>query len=175
MKVSCCTLLLFLVSVPSSAMKNRFQDFAEPCEVVWKAAMAVGKTQEYRLISVNTEERLMSLSVGGFWFGERLISLTVAPAPERGCRVTIQSRFSGLLHSDGPDILTRIRVQLIGDELGRDSEAFQRFKRCAESGASSEAKCEDKLRERLAQKTSDNRSDSSNWWNIQKPTPEPQR
>lgn len=161
MKVGFCALLLGLVSIPSWAMKNRFQDFPEPCELVWKAAMTIAKGQDYRLVSVVPEEKLISLSVGGFWSGERLISLTLAATPERGCRVTVQSRFSGLAHSDGPDLLTRIRVQLVGDELGRDSGDFQKFKRCAESGASPEPKCEQKFRERLARQNSENRADSN--------------
>ena len=92
MKATLWALLLLLsASSPLFAMKNRFQDFPEPCDVVWKATVAVAKTQDYRLISISDEEKMISLAAGGFLSGERIISLTVAPAPEHGCRVAAKA------------------------------------------------------------------------------------
>lgn len=174
MKATLWALLLLLsASSPLFAMKNRFQDFPEPCDVVWKATVAVAKTQDYRLISISDEEKMISLAAGGFLSGERIISLTVAPAPEHGCRVTVQSRFSGLAHSDGPDLLGRIRVQAVGDELGRETAAFRHFKRCVDhSSTKSPQECEEIFRKKLAaQKANASQPDAAAaWYNVTKPT-----
>jgi hypothetical protein len=168
-------LLLIAIAIPSFAMKNRYEDFPQACDVVWKAAVTVGKSQQYRIVSISDEERILSLAAGGFISGERMISLAIAPAPERGCRVTVQSRFSGLAHSDAPYLLGRIRVQIVGDELGRETEAFAKFKNCVENSDSDAAKCEAKFRRRLAEAKANStvqQSDSRNWWNISKPAAE---
>jgi hypothetical protein len=150
MKTPFAFFLLF-VSVQSFAMKNRLETFPQPCAAVWKASVAIGKTEQYRIISISREEQIMSLAAGGAWWGERIISLSLAPGGERGCTVTVQSRYSGLEHSDGPDLLARIHVQLLREELGVDSAAFQKYKDCVGSPAviGNEAKCEVKLRRRL--------------------------
>jgi hypothetical protein len=119
---------------------------------------------------VSKEEQIISLAAGGIWWGERLISLSLAAGVEHGCKATVQSRYSGLQHSDGPDLLGRIHVQLVGDDLGRDSDAFLKFKNCVENSYSQEAKCEAKFRKRVA--TAQNKispSDPPPMWNISKP------
>lgn len=145
-------LALLAAALPAAALKNRFEDFPQSCDDVWKAAVSVAKSQQYRILSISDQERVVSLAVGGFMAGERIISLTIAPAPERGCRASVQSRFSGLVHSDGPDLLGRIRVEVVGDELGRETEAFEHFKHCVEMTDTSAAKCEEKFRQRVAAK-----------------------
>jgi hypothetical protein len=169
-------LLLVALSLPACAMKNRYQDFSQPCDAVWRATVEVAKRQEYRIVSISDEEHIISLAAGGFISGERIISLSVGPAPERGCRVTVQSRFSGLVHSDGPDLLGRIRVQLVGEELGHESEAFLKFKTCVEDSFSDAAKCEAKFRQRAADSKSVRPNNlpekhTDGWW---KPAPAPQ-
>ena len=142
-------------------MKSRKETFPQSCDVVWQASAAVAKSDHYRIVSISKEEQVVSLEAGGAWWGERIISLSLAPGVEKGCTVTVQSRYSGLEHSDGPDLLMRIHVRLVGDELGSDSKAFQEFKACAEEPYSgrdlggshnkwqNEAKCEAKLRREL--------------------------
>jgi hypothetical protein len=147
------TLLIALLctSLPSLAMKNRRQTFPQSCDVVWKAAVAVAKSQDYRIISIAAEEQVLSLSAGGIWWGERIISLSLAPGIEHGCTATVQSRYSGLQHSDGPDLLARIDVQLIGEEVDRDSKAFRNFKNCIGSYNHDETKCVEKLKKAIAE------------------------
>jgi hypothetical protein len=142
-------MLVFLPPL-SFAVKNREHNFSQPCAAVWSAAVTVAKSQDYRIISISTEEHILSLVVGGFWGGERVISISLAPGSERGCVVTAQSRFSGVAHSDGPDFLARVHVELLGAEVDHDSKAFRKFRECLDGYNSNEAKCEEKFRERVA-------------------------
>jgi len=145
-KTACAFVLIAASS--SLAMKNSQRTFQKSCDVVWNAAVAVAKTQDYRIISISKEDQLISLSVGGVWSGERVISLTLSSGSE-GCVGTVQSRFSGLAHSDGPELLSRIAVEMIAQTLDRNSEEFRRYKRCVSAYNASETKCEDHLRRDL--------------------------
>lgn len=163
-------MLIILCPLPAFSMKNRYADFSESCDDLWKASVAIAKTKDYRIVSISDEEKIISVAVGGFIAGERIISLTVAPAPEHGCRVTVQSRFSGLAHSDGPDLLGRIRVQVVGDELGRETSAFGHFKKCVDhSSTKSPQQCEEILRKELAIEKASAQPDPTAWYNISKP------
>jgi hypothetical protein len=121
---------VFLLSAQSVAMKSRREALSRSCDEVWRAAIAVAKTQQYRIVSASKEEWIVSVAVGGAWAGERIISLSLASDGEQRCIATVQSRFSGLAHSDGPDLLERVHVELVGEILGRDSEAFRKYKHC---------------------------------------------
>ena len=143
-------IVIVCTALPSVAMKNRRETFPESCEVVWKAAIAVAKTQDYRIVSVAAEEQIISLSVGGAWWGERIISLSLA-SDGGGCTATVQSRYAGVQHSDAPELLGRIHVQLVGGEVDQNSKAFRKFKNCHADYGSNEAKCEEKLRRTLAE------------------------
>jgi hypothetical protein len=175
--VSALTLLVLSAgaAVPSFAMKNRTETLDQPCDVVWKSAVTAAKRQEYRIVGISQEEQIISVAVGGFWAGERIVSLSLAPSVERGCVATVQSRFSGLIHSDGPDFLARVRVQLIADTLPADREAFHKFKDCVEySPSASEAKCEAKFRQKLAAKEQAQPNNlppsrTDGWWKSDKP------
>jgi hypothetical protein len=168
------TVFIACLAAQSFAMKNRHETFSQPCDVVWKASMIVAKSEQYRVVSVSKEEQIISLAAGGAWWGERIISLNLAPGAEQGCIATVQSRYSGLEHSDGPDLLARIHVELIGEELGFDSEPFQKFKRCMEDShahiVGDEPKCEAKLRRRLDDAPSKSAlHPDAPLWNITKP------
>jgi hypothetical protein len=110
-------LLLACFTAQSFAMPNRQKLKAQPCNIVWRAAVIGVKSQQYRIVSVSDEHRLISVSVGGWWCGDRLISVSLEDAGETQCMVTVQSHFSGLLHHDGPALLSRI-----GAELRRETE-----------------------------------------------------
>jgi hypothetical protein len=138
--------LVAFSAAQSLAMKNRQQTFLQPCEAVWKASVAVAKMEQYRVVSISTEEQIISVVVGGVWGGERIVSLSLATDNEGHCRATVQSRFSGLAHSDGPDFLARIRVELVGETMRRDSKAFRRFEDCVENSPTGYSKCEKRLR-----------------------------
>lgn len=127
------------------AMKNASRTFDQTCDAVWTASVAVAKGQQYRVVSISKEEQIISLAVGGAWSGERIITLALAPGAERGCTASVQSRFSGLAHSDGPDLLSRINVELVGQTMDRDSKEFHRFKDCVENSPTADAKCESRL------------------------------
>ena len=62
------TVLLFL-ALPTQAMKNRQVNVRESCDDVWLAAVAVAKTQDYRIISIASDERIISVAAGGIWLG----------------------------------------------------------------------------------------------------------
>jgi hypothetical protein len=127
MKPSSFTLLVCValsLSTQSQAMKSRQETFPHSCDEVWRASIAVAKTKQYRVISASKEEQILSVAVGGAWGGERIISLSLASSGGQNCTATVQSRFSGLAHSDGPDLLERVHVQLVAETLGPDSEAF---------------------------------------------------
>lgn len=169
------TMFIACLAAQSFGLKNRHETFSQPCDVVWKASIVVAKSEQYRVVSVSKEEQIISLAAGGAWWGERIISLNLASGAEQGCIATVQSRYSGLEHSDGPDLLARIHVELIGEELGFDSEPFQKFKHCVEDSQAhivgKEPKCEAKLRRSGlddASSKSAPRPDAA-WWNIAKP------
>jgi hypothetical protein len=137
-------LAVLSLSLQSLALKSRQETFPQSCDTVWKAAISVAKTKQYRIISASKEEEILSLAVGGVWGGERVISLSLAAEGEHSCTATVQSRFSGLAHSDGPDLLERVHVELVGATLGHDSEAFRKYKDCVKDLVPS--KCDAKLR-----------------------------
>lgn len=178
MKSITVLIFLFCLASPSFAMKSRKQTFPQSCDVVWQASVAVAKSDRYRIVSISREEQVLSLVAGGAWWGERIISLSLAPGVEKGCTVTVQSRYSGLQHSDGPDLLVRIHIHLIGEEVGSaDSGAFQDFKACVEKPYSgrdlggthgkweNEPRCEAEFRRKLdADKPQ--KSDAAPLWNM---------
>jgi hypothetical protein len=150
MKVTRAFLILILaLSTSTFAMKNRQRSFPDSCDDVWTASLAVAKSQNYRIVSVSTEEHVISLSAGGAWGGERMISLSLENGKEFGCVVTVQSRFSGLAHSDGPDLLSRIGAELVTKNLDGNSKAVRRYRDCIESFVS-DSKCEERLRKDVA-------------------------
>ena len=147
---------LVLLCIPSVAMKNRSTTFREPCDAVWRAAITVGKSQNYRIVSVSTEEHIISLAAGGAWGGERVISASLAPSVEGGCVLTVQSRYSGVEHSDGKDFTARVTVALLNPDLNYNSDAYRKFENCLHGGSdwgggrkNVEATCEAKLRTML--------------------------
>ncbi len=151
MKTVACLLLGLLLTAPALAVQNRRRNFSQSCDLVWTASVVVAKRQEYRIMSISKEEQIISLVAGGAWSGERVITVSLAPGIERGCTATVQSRFSGLAHSDGPDLLARISVEVIGQTADRNSKPFLRYKRCAEdSYKPSISGCESRLRKELA-------------------------
>ena len=132
MTLATVSIFFLCLATPSIAMKSRHETFPQSCEAIWKTSVAVAKSDRYRIVSISREEQVISLVAGGAWWGERIISLSLAPGMEDGCTVRVQSRYSGLEHSDGPDLLMRIHVELIGEQLGLDSKEFEKFKRCTE-------------------------------------------
>ena len=171
MKSSLLPIFIICLAAQSLAMKSRKETFAQPCDLVWKASVAVAKSEQYRIVSISREEQIISLAAGGAWWGERVISLSLAPAVEKGCTATVQSRYSGLEHKDGPDLLARIHLQLIAEEPGADSKAFQELKSCVESGGDypdwggggRKSKCEEKFRRKL--EAEKQKPDSAPLWN----------
>src|SRR5579862_225827 len=141
MKLFLLALCLAIFGEQSLAMKNRQRAFQESCDIVWEAAVSVAKSRDYRIVSLSKEERVISLSVGGVWSGERLISLSLDPDPERGCVAIVQSRFSGLAHSDGPDLLSRVAVAIAARNVDPQSKEFRRYQSCIES-STPDSKCE---------------------------------
>lgn len=182
MKTSGLLLVLLLGSFPAFAMKNLKQNFPDSCDVVWKAAISVAKTQDYRIVSVDHEDQIISLASGGAWWGERLMTLSLQAGDEGGCVAIVQSRFSGLLHSDGPDLLARVSVDVIKTKIDPESKAFRRFTKCMGKGNGfSTRDCLAKLQKEIA-KQKPQPSESSkpkaavssqdpgarDWWNIEK-------
>lgn len=135
--------LLTCIATQSLAMKKKYETFPQSCAAVWNASVTVAKSERYRVVSISKEEQVISIAVGGAWWGERIVSLSLAVAGEQKCTVAVQSRYSGLIHSDAPDLLDRIHVELVGEFIGRDSKAFHKFERCVEH--SSYRGCEEKL------------------------------
>lgn len=142
-----------LLSAHGFAMKNRQRIFPESCDFVWTSVVNVAKTQNYRIVSISNENKILSLSAGGVWNGERLISLSLAPGVEGGCTAVVQSRFSGLAHSDGPDLLSRIAIDLLAQKVDRNSKAFKRYKNCLDAAYTSDSKCEEHLQKDVAEET----------------------
>jgi len=118
MKSILVPIFITCLAVQSLAMKSRKETFPQSCDLVWKATVIVAKSDQYRIVSISGEEQVISLVAGGVWWGERIMSLSLAPGLEGGCTVKVQSRYSGLQHSDGPDLLMRIHIELLGEELG---------------------------------------------------------
>ena len=162
------TMVIGCVAAQAFGMKNRHETFPQTCDAVWKTTVAVAKSQEYRIVSISSEEHVLSLVAGGAWFGERIISLSLAPGDEGGCTVTVQSRFSGLAHSDGPDLLVRIRIELVGEQLGHGSKAYEEYKSCLEHGSypdwGGKSKCAERFQSKAdAEKAQ--KSDPAPLWN----------
>lgn len=177
MKVKGLFLLLLLLGAQAFALKSRQRTFAQNCDEIWKAAVEVAKSQDYRIIAISKEEQVISLTAGGFITGERIISLSLSSRNGDGCVATVQSRFSGLIHSDGPDLLRRIHVEVVGNSMDRNSKAFRHFKACMEGPGTADTKCEERLRKELGK--SETRVDSAgalpalpeDWWKNINPTP----
>jgi hypothetical protein len=157
--ISASIFMIMLLSEPLLALKDKQETLPQSCDAVWRAAMAVAKTEQYRIISVSKEEQLISVAVGGFWGGERIISLSLASDGAQRCVITVQSRFSGMAHSDGPDLLERVHIEVVSEALGRDSEAFRKYKHCLRD--SSPRKCDAKLRPVIATSTEQSQSNPS--------------
>src|ERR1700733_6566829 len=116
------TMVIGCVAAQAFGMKNRHETFPQTCDAVWKTTVAVAKSQEYRIVSISSEEHVLSLVAGGAWFGERIISLSLAPGDEGGCTVTVQSRFSGLAHSDELDLVVLLHIEMVGELPGDEYE-----------------------------------------------------
>jgi hypothetical protein len=170
MKRFAIVVFLLALAPPLFAMPNRQRTFRESCDEVWKAAVAVAKGNDYRIVSLSTEEHVISLVAGGVWGGERLVDLSLETGKE-GCVASVQSRFSGLAHSDGPDLLARVGAELLARQVGitRDSKEFRRFQNCLESPTSNK-KCEERFRKDVAKlKPRSTPPDGSDWWKISPP------
>ncbi|HEV3512504.1 MAG TPA: hypothetical protein VGS05_12430 [Candidatus Sulfotelmatobacter sp.] len=165
-------MVLSLFSLPGFAMKNRQHAFRESCDVVWDAAVGVAKSQDYRIVGISKEDQVLSLAVGGVWAGERIISLSLSSGPEGGCVATAQSAFSGLAHSDGPDLLSRIVASMVTKGMDPHSKAVRRYKGCL-AQFTDEEKCEARLRKDLAKESAKDPSKqpslSEDWWQNAKP------
>jgi len=157
--ISVSIFVILLLSVQSLAFKDKKETLAQSCGAVWKAAMAVAKTEQYRIVSASKEEQFVSVAVGGFWGGERIISLSLASDGEQQCIMTVQSRFAGMAHSDAEDLLERVHVEVVAEAVGRDSEAFRKYKKCVRD--SSPARCDVKLRPLVATSTAQSQSSPS--------------
>jgi hypothetical protein len=179
--------LLFLpvvfLPLPASAMKNRHVTFHQSCDDVWKAAVAVAKTQDYRIVSISREEQIISLDVGGILWGERVLSLNLAPGQEYGCTATVQSRYSGLEHHDAPDLLARIRLELVAGPIDHDSKAYKRYRACLDDYNTDEKKCEERFRKDLAKEKGEVQGQRPNnlpasvtdgWWKPAPPAQQPE-
>jgi hypothetical protein len=169
---------LALASVPAFAMKNLQRSFPDGCDVVWKAAISVAKTQDYRIVAIAHEDKIISLAAGGAWFGERLMTLSLESGEDGGCVVTVQSRFSGVLHSDGPDLLARVSIEVMKAKIDPESRAFRQFKKCMASYGYSTRECEERLQKQIAKESPQKPSKPSasaqdpgsrDWWNVQSP------
>jgi len=109
-----------LLVTPSFASKPRAKTFSLPCDAVWTASVAVAKGKEYRIVSISKEDQVLSVAAGGWVSGERILSLSLSATPQGGCTAVVQSRFSGLAHSDAPDLLMRIEAQTLATKVGKD-------------------------------------------------------
>lgn len=180
-------LLLLLTALPAFGMKNLQHDFPDSCDVVWKAVITIAKTQDYRIITVDHEDRVVSLAGGGWLAGERLMTLSLESGQEYGCTATVQSRFSGLLHSDGPDLLARVSIEVIKGKIDPESKAFHHFTKCmAKGNAYSVRECEQRLQKDIAKEkpqqtpqlskpasSSQVQDPDSRWWNVEETGPHP--
>lgn len=113
---------------------------------------------------------LVKQEASGFWGGERIVSLSLLDRGGDGCVATIQSRFSGLIHSDGPDLLRRLQVEVLGSTADRDSKAFKRFRDCMEGPGVGSDRCEERYRKDLSasSKNSVPASNDKDWWETSK-------
>lgn len=66
---------------------------------------------------------------GDAWFEEFVITLSLSTGVEKGC-LAVQSRFSGLGHEDGLDLLSRSSIELLRSKVDPDSKAFKRYRDC---------------------------------------------
>jgi hypothetical protein len=157
--ISVSIFVVLLLSVQSLALKDKKETLPQSCDAVWKAAIAVAKTEQYRIISASKEEQFVSVAVGGFWGGERIISLSLASDGEERCIMTVQSRFSGMAHSDAEDLMERVHVEVVAEAVGRDSVVFRKYKKCVRDSVA--AKCDVKLRPLVATSTAQSQSSPS--------------
>jgi hypothetical protein len=157
--ISVAIFVVLLLCVQALALKDKKETLPQSCDVVWKAAIAVAKTEQYRIISASKEEQFISVAVGGFWGGERMISLSLASDGEQRCIMTVQSRFAGMAHSDAEDLLERVHMEVVAEAVGRDSVAFRKYKKCVRDSVP--AKCDVKLRPLIETSTAQSRSGPS--------------
>ncbi len=103
--------LVFVMSIaiPTFA-KEQERAYSKSCEEVWTAVKVVAGTGRYRILSVDKDDRIISFAVGG-WAGVRELSAHLQ-GDKQSCTISIQSRFTGLVHHDAPDFLKRVDEQL---------------------------------------------------------------
>jgi hypothetical protein len=187
MRIFLAVVAVTLATAPAFAMKNLQQSFPDSsCDVVWKAAMSVAKTQDYRIVTVDHEDQIISLIAGGIWGGERIMTLSVQAGEEHGCVAVVQSRYSGLIHSDGPDLLARVTIEVMKVKIDPDSRAFRRFKGCmTQTNGYSARQCLQRLQKEIAKESTQTPKLSKpkpsasaqdpgarDWWNVEKPAPQ---
>jgi hypothetical protein len=96
----------------------------------------------------------------------------LAPGPEKAGVATV-CHFPRLAHEDGPDLISRISVELLRSNVDPDSKAFKQNLSCIKHHNASQTSCEEKLgkeiaREQKPSKTEPVSNDSSKWWNTGK-------
>src|SRR4051812_18585854 len=92
--------LLMVLTLPALATGIHKRRFVKDCDEVWKASVEVSKSSKYQIVGISKEERVLSVDVGGFYWGgsastelgggQRTVTLTLEPA-EHGCVATVRS------------------------------------------------------------------------------------
>ncbi len=117
MKKIVSLLILLLVAlgvfVPVASAKTHKDNFAVPCDVLWRAVKdAIRNSGKYGVIGIDNDEMTASYNIGGTLGGKRTNSVILNKTSESTCEMQTQTAYTGLAHNDAGDFKERVEKSL---------------------------------------------------------------
>ena len=113
MKKLICLLVLLSATVPLASAKTHKDNFAVPCDVLWRAVKdAIRNSGKYGVIGIDNDEMTASYNIGGTLGGKRTNSVILNRTSESTCEMQTQTAYTGLAHNDAGDFKERVEKSL---------------------------------------------------------------
>ena len=117
MKRIICSVILLLATmmmfVPVASAKTHKDNFAVPCDVLWRAVKdTIRNSGKYGVIGIDNEEMTASYNIGGTLGGKRTNSVILNRTSESTCEMQTQTAYTGLTHNDAGDFKERVQKSL---------------------------------------------------------------
>lgn len=105
-------IVALLLAAPNAFAKTHHYRFNTSCSRVWVAVRQVLMTSgKYGILFLNDKDMMASYNIGGFMGGKRTNSAQLVPDGD-GCKMQVQTAFTGLAHNDAGDFHKRVKKQL---------------------------------------------------------------
>jgi hypothetical protein len=135
--------------VPAASAKTHKDNFAVPCDVLWRAVKdAIRNSGKYGVIGIDNEEMTASYNIGGTLGGKRTNSVILNKTSESTCEMQTQTAYTGLAHNDAGDFKERVEKSLAKlSEAGKSTPSGEaQPSPAAGGGAAAAANAEPSLR-----------------------------